>query len=85
MTAIYFVSNKINPGEPNQTFKAFALVATTWFSLLSPLSWYIIFKSLAFLHTHMNYLPWHMPFTILGFGLCGYIVETLFRKLKHAR
>ena len=85
MTVICFVSNKINPGASSQTSKAFALVATTWFSLLSPLSWYSIFKSLAFLHTHMNYLPWHMPFTILGFGLCGYIVETLFRKLKPAR
>lgn len=84
VSAIYLISNKISPGDPNQTSKAFALIVTTWFSLLSPLSWYTVFKSLAFLHTHMNYLPWHMPFTILGFGMCGYIVETLFRKLKPA-
>lgn len=84
MSAIYLISDKISPGDPSQTSKAFALIVTTWFSLLSPLSWYTVFKSLAFLHTHMNYLPWHMPFTILGFGLCGYIVETLFHKLKPA-
>ena len=82
LSAIYFISNKIKPGDPNQTSKAFALIATTWFSLLSPLSWYIIFKSLAYFHTHMNYLPWHMPFTILGFGMCGYVIETLFRQFR---
>lgn len=85
ISTIYFISNKIKPRDPNQTSKAFALIATTWFSLLFPLSWYIIFKSLAYFHTHMNYLPWHMPFTILGFGMCGYVVETLFRQIKPIR
>lgn len=60
-----------------------ALLATTWLSLLGPLSWYIIFKSVSYYHAHMNYLPWHMPFTLFGFGLCGYIIETMFRQLKH--
>ena len=85
VSATYFISNKINPLNSNQTPTATALIATTWFSLLSPLSWYIVFKSLAFLHTHMNYLPWHMPFTILGFGMCGHVVDTLLRQLKPAR
>lgn len=85
MTAIYFLSNRIRPGDPNQTSTATALITTTWFSLLSPLSWYTVFKSLAFLHTHMNYLPWHMPFTILGFGMCGYVIETLFRQFRPAQ
>ncbi len=59
-----------------------SLVLTTWFTLLSPLSWYIIFKSLAYYHTHMNYLPWLMPFTIFGFGLCGFVLETALRQKK---
>jgi len=62
--------------------KGFVLVSVTWLSLLSPLSWYIIFKSLAYYHTHMNYLPWHMPFTIFGFGLCGYILEIWIRSWR---
>ena len=60
-----------------------ALIATTWFSFLSPLSWYVIFKSLAYFHTHMNYLPWHMPFTLFGFGLCGYVIQTTFNQFTN--
>lgn len=59
-----------------------ALVLTTWFTIISPLSWYMIFKSLAYYHTHMNYLPWHMPFTIFGFGMCGFILEKTLGKLN---
>lgn len=57
--------------------KGYALIGVLWFSLLSPLSWYIIFKSLAYYHTQMNYLPWLMPFTIFGFGMCGFVVEKI--------
>ena len=85
VSAIYLISNKIKPGHPNQTSKGFALIATTWFSLLSPLGWYIIFKSVAYFHTHMNYLPWHMPFTLFGFGMCGFVIETLFSQLKKVK
>src|SRR3972149_3354669 len=83
VSAIYLVSNRLRPGAPERTPKGLSLIATTWFSLLSPLSWYTIFKSLAYYHTHMNFLPWHMPFTIFGFGMCGYVIEALFRHRKH--
>lgn len=69
--------------QPAQTsFKGYALIAATWFSLLGPLSWYTIFKSVAYFHTHMNYLPWHMPFTLFGFGLCGFFLRSLFGRLN---
>jgi hypothetical protein len=84
MSFIYWITNRIKPLNPTQTSKAMALIVTTWVSLLSPLSWYIIFKSVAYFHTHMNYLPWHMPFTLFGFGMCGYIVEILFQQ-RNAR
>ena len=78
----YVISAK-KQGDQYQSLKGDALLATTWFSLLAPLSWYIIFKSVSYYHTHMNYLPWHMPFTLFGFGLCGYVIETIFRQSKH--
>ena len=81
LSAAYMLLVK-NHGIPNQTSMGNALIATTWFSLLSPLSWYIIFKSVSYYHTHMNYLPWHMPFTLFGFGLCGYVIETIFSQRK---
>lgn len=58
-----------------------ALVWTTWFSLLAPLSWYLVFKSLAYYHTHMNHLPWLMPFTLFGFGLTGFVLQKLLQSL----
>lgn len=66
-----------------ETSKGYALLVTTWFSFLSPLSWYVIFKSLAYFHTHMNYLPWHMPFTLFGFGMCGYVITSVFNQSKN--
>jgi hypothetical protein len=51
-----------------------ALIATTWFCLAAPLSWFILAKVHSYVHGHMNHLLWHMPFTIFGFALTGYII-----------
>lgn len=51
-----------------------ALIAATWFSILAPLSWLIIFKAHAYLHTHLDYLTWQMPFTFFGFAVCALAV-----------
>ena len=80
--SLVYVTLVRSRSAPNRSLRGDALLATTWLSLLSPLSWYIIFKSVSYYHTHMNYLPWHMPFTLFGFGLCGYIIETIFSQLK---
>jgi hypothetical protein len=54
-----------------------ALVAATWFSILAPLSWFIIFKAHSYIHTQMNFVVWQMPFTLFGFAVCGLFVKTL--------
>ncbi len=56
-----------------------ALIAATWFSFLAPLSWFVIFKGHSYIHTHMSYLLWQMPFTLFGFAVIGYCV-TIFLK-----
>lgn len=48
-----------------------ALICTTWFSILAPLSWYVIFKAHSYIHTHMSFLLWQMPFTFFGFAVFG--------------
>lgn len=53
-----------------------ALILATWFSLLAPLSWFVIFKAHSAIHRHMNYIVWQMPFTLFGFALCGLLVKT---------
>lgn len=55
-----------------------ALIVTTWFSMLAPLSWYVVFTAHSYVHTHMNYLLWQMPFTLFGFALCGLVVGNVF-------
>ncbi|HMS00542.1 MAG TPA: hypothetical protein PKE62_14920 [Anaerolineales bacterium] len=56
-----------------------ALVATTWYSILAPLSWYTIFKPTAYIHTFLFPMAWQMPFTLLGFALCGFVIQDLIR------
>lgn len=47
------------------------LICTTWFSILAPLSWFVIFKAHSYIHTHMSFLLWQMPFTLFGFAVLG--------------
>ncbi len=51
------------------------LVLATWFSLLAPLSWFVIFKAHSYIHTHMNSIVWQMPFTLFGFAVCGSVIQ----------
>jgi hypothetical protein len=54
-----------------------ALIAALWVSLAGPFSWFIIFKSHSYVHTHMNYIVWYMPFALLGFALCGAVAGAI--------
>lgn len=63
----------------NSSSTGIALVVTTWYSILAPLSWYIIFKPTSYIHTFLFPMAWQMPFTFLGFALCGFVIQDLFR------
>jgi hypothetical protein len=54
-----------------------ALVSATWFSILAPLSWFVIFKSHSYVHPHLNFIVWEMPFTLFGFAICGLALQTV--------
>ena len=51
--------------------RAVALMWAAWFSILAPLSWFIVFKAHSYIHQHMNYVVWQMPFTMFGAAVCG--------------
>ncbi len=53
-----------------------ALIWTAWFSILAPLSWFVIFKAHSYIHIHMSFLLWQMPFTLFGFALFGAAIIT---------
>ncbi|MDE0482435.1 MAG: hypothetical protein OXI67_07670 [Candidatus Poribacteria bacterium] len=59
-----------------------ALICTTWFSILAPLSWFIIFKAHSYIHTHMSFLLWQMPFTLFGFAVLGSAVIAWTKKTE---
>jgi len=59
-----------------------ALFWTMWFSVISALSWFIIFKGHSSVHTHLNYIVWQMPFTIISFAFLGNFVKVLLSQLK---
>ncbi len=76
-TAIYLIFDKFKKGNLPDRTKTYALIGATWFSILSPLSWFIIFKGQAYYHTHTNYVAWHMPFTLFGYAMCGLILQSI--------
>jgi hypothetical protein len=69
---IQFAWRKSRPVEQRQ--KDIALVSATWFSILAPLSWFIVFKSHSYIHTHVNYVVWQMPFIFFGFAVWGIVI-----------
>jgi len=62
--------------------KITALIAGTWFAILAPLSWFVVFKAHSYIHTHMNSITWHMPFTLFGFALTGYVVRIFLIEIR---
>jgi len=57
-----------------------ALIAATWFSVLAPLSWFVVFKAHSQIHTRINFIAWQMPFVLFGFAVCGVAVRDLLRR-----
>ena len=68
-TLLFLRSNEKMMAERRQ--QGIALIWTTWFSILAPLSWYVIFKAHSYIHIHMSFLLWQMPFTFFGFAVFG--------------
>ena len=81
MSVLLFLrsNHKIRTEQQQQDI---ALIWTTWFSILAPLSWHVIFKAHSYIHTHMSFLLWQMPFTFFGFAVLGSAVIAWTRKVK---
>lgn len=77
VTGIYFVLLKHRPGWIANADKSRALIIATWVSILSPISWFLLFKGQAYVHTHTNYLAWHMPFTLFGYAMLAWILQNI--------
>ncbi|MBK9927842.1 MAG: hypothetical protein IPP66_21425 [Anaerolineales bacterium] len=80
-TCMIFVLNSFSK-KANTDRKGLALVVTTWYSILGPLSWLLIFRDHAFGHAVLDFIVWQMPFTLYGFALVGFSLSSLI-KLKY--
>ena len=81
MSILLFIrSNDKIPADRQQ--HDIALIWTTWFSILAPLSWFVIFKAHSYIHTHMSFLLWQMPFTFFGFAVFGSTVKEWTKKTE---
>ena len=77
ITVLYAVFHLRRPERLPDSEKSAALIAATWLALLSPVSWFVLFKGQAFVHTHTNYLAWHMPFTLFGYAMCAWLLRCM--------
>ena len=73
---LYFLKNRYPDKKEKQ--KCIALIIATWFSILAPLSWFIIFNSHSYIHVNMDEIVWQMPFIFFGFAVCGYCLHNVY-------
>ena len=58
------------------------LLLMTWVSLIGPLSMFVVFKSLSWIHPHLVPVTWMMPFCILVSIVVAVFFSDLFRKIS---
>lgn len=73
--SVFLYSRRNRCVSEKERQRCLALIFATWFSILAPLSWFIVFKAHSHIHTHINYIVWQMPFTFFGFAVCGVFVK----------
>jgi hypothetical protein len=73
-SAFFFLKNRLSWGS-KQANTGRALLIATWYSISAPLSWLIIFKPTSIIHDAIFPIIWQMPFTLLGFALCGFVLS----------
>jgi hypothetical protein len=81
-TAVFLLIHRDRGGRLGIPRKSLALLVATWYSMLAPLSWYVIFRPHSYIHTHVNTMGWQMPFTILGFAFCGLVISDLLLRIR---
>jgi hypothetical protein len=85
VTIAYGILNRLRPDRFPDAEKSLGIIAVTWLSLLSPVSWFALFKGQAVVHTHTNYLAWHMPFTLLGYAMMAWLLRGIWIALLRSR
>jgi hypothetical protein len=80
-TLAYIVYRRLAKTPPADQWPILTLVWTTWFSILAPLSWIVIFNAHAYIHTFMDPIVWYMPYLLSGWTLCGLVAVEIGRAI----
>lgn len=78
--ALTFISRNFITEIDDRRNSLIALDAMILVSFLGPLSWYVLASGHSYIHTHICYLLWSLPFLMLGSALFFYVFAYL---LKH--
>ncbi len=70
-------SEKYSESISHHRKKIISFALMVWFSILSPLSWFVLAKVHSYVHTHINHVLWSMPFILLSMAFSGYIIKNL--------
>lgn len=65
----------------NTNRKLLAGLCATGISFLAPLSWVILAKGHSYIHVHMNYCLWWIPFIMMGLAFGIYFINCLVNSL----
>ena len=57
-----------------------ALLITTWFSFLAPVSWLMLATAHSYIHLQINLVLWDLPFKMFGFALTFYVIFIILKK-----
>lgn len=73
--SVYLLWDRKSHVSSKERQSCLALIFATWFSILAPLSWLILFKQHTIDHMFWNHVTWCMPFIFFGFALCGLVCK----------
>lgn len=76
--SLTFVSGNISKRIAAKRSKLLALDVMCAVSFLGPISWFILASPHAFIHTHICYILWSLPFLILGEAIIFTVATLLF-------
>lgn len=68
-------STKFKKVNTNTYNKLVAGLTASGIALLAPLSWFVLAKGHSYIHVHLNYCIWYVPFIFIGLALCIYFIK----------
>lgn len=80
-SALSFASDKYIDGVETVRTKLLGILFMSMVSLLAPFSWFVLASGHSYVHTHINYILWSLPTTILMAAYVGAIITIVVKSI----